>query len=65
MNKKTLDELLEEWSVLPPGTWENENTYLMNDWFAIANDDGICAYFNNDKDAFSFRLIKINSILNG
>lgn len=57
-----LDELLQEWSVLPPGQWEND--IGPRDWFAVANDAGIAAYFAEEKDAFAFRLHKINCILN-
>jgi hypothetical protein len=59
---KTLDELLEDWSVLEPGLWKNETG--PEGWYAVANDDGIIAYFRDEKDAFAFRLDKINQILN-
>lgn len=66
-NKKTLEELLEEWSVMSPGMWENDLTAspLIGDWYTVANDNGIIAYFGEEKDAFAFRLNKINQILNG
>ena len=60
--KKTLEELLEDWSVLPPGTWENKSG--PQDWYAVCNDDGIVAYFAKEQDAFIFRLDKINTELN-
>ena len=34
-------------------------------WFAVINDDGIMAYFLRERDAFRFRLDRINAILNG
>lgn len=34
-------------------------------WWAVSNDDGICAYFANEGDAFRFRLAEINRALNG
>jgi len=60
--KKSFDELLEEWSVLSPGLWENETG--PKDWFAVANDNGIVAYFGEEKDAFAYRLDRINTELN-
>jgi len=60
--KKTLEELLEEWSVLYPGMWENKSG--PQDWYAVSNDDGIVAYFAKEGDAFMFRLDKINTELN-
>jgi len=60
--KKTLEDLLEEWSVLPPGLWENETG--PKDWYAVSNNDGIVAYFGKEQDAFAFRLDKINTELN-
>jgi hypothetical protein len=62
---KTLNDLLEDYSVMFPGQWENElsNTTL-KDWYAVANDNGIIAYFAEEKDAFGYRLDRINTILN-
>lgn len=59
---KNLDELLEEWSVCPPGLWENNHG--PKEWYAVCNNDGIIAYFGSEKDAFGFRLFKINQLLN-
>ncbi len=64
-NEKSLDELLNEWSVMSPGMWDNDNAKTLGDWYAVCNDDGIVAYFGNKKDAFRFRLVEINRILNG
>jgi hypothetical protein len=58
----TLDELLETWSVLPPGTWENKT--VPKGWYAVTNDEGIVAYFARNIDAHRFRLDAINRILN-
>jgi hypothetical protein len=58
----TLLTLLEEWSVLAPGQWEND--VGPEGWYAVANDQGIVAYFGAERDAFAFRLMKINIILN-
>lgn len=60
--KKSLEELLEEWSVMEPGTWDNNQG--PQGWWAVANDTGIVAYFNNEQDAFYYRLNKINHFLN-
>lgn len=60
---KDLEELLEEWSVMEPGAWENETG--PKGWYAVSNDDGIVAYFGKEGDAFGFRMYRINQILNG
>ncbi len=60
---KDLDTLLEEWAVLPPGAWVNEEG--PTGWYAVANDKGIIAYFGKQADACRFRLAEINRILNG
>jgi hypothetical protein len=59
----TLDDLLEKWSVLGPGQWENRTG--PKGWFAVANDEGITSYFGDEKDALRFRLSEINRELNG
>lgn len=59
----TLEELLEEITVLFPENWGDES----NDfswWYAVTNKDGIIAIFANQDDAFNFRLSYINRILN-
>jgi len=62
--KKTLEELLDDVSVLFPGDWENESTPTLGDWYAVVNDDGIIAYFGKKEHAFFFRLAYINALLN-
>lgn len=62
MEKKTLDDLLEEWSVLPPGQWDNDHG--PKDWFAVCNNEGIRAYFEDETDAFRWRISMINLALN-
>lgn len=59
----TLDELLDVWTVMEPGMWENNDG--PEDWWAVCNDDGIVAYFGNKSDAYRFRLDRINCTLNG
>lgn len=61
--KENLTELLEQWSVLAPGQWDNENG--PEGWFAVCNDEGIVAYFADEPTAFRFRLAEINRELNG
>ena len=58
-----LDELFDTWTVFEPGTWEND--IGPKDWWAVANDVGIIAYFGSEKDAFRFRFQEINRALNG
>lgn len=59
----SLDDLLEVWSVLEPGMWENDTG--PEGWFAVSNADGIVAYFGTETDAYRFRLAEINRALNG
>ncbi len=66
MNTKSLNQLLEEVDVLHPGMWENEmsHNHLLSSWYAVANHEGIIAYFGDEVDANRFRLDYINRILN-
>ena len=58
---KTLDQTLERWFVMSP---EREGN--LKDWSAVGNDDdGIIAYFFDEKAAYRFRLAEINRELNG
>ena len=59
---KSLDELLEEISVLDE--WENQ-TKGLDGWFAVCTDLGIIAYFGERTEAYRFRLDYINRLLNG
>lgn len=61
LKDKSLDELLEEISVLDE--WENQ-TKGLEGWFAVATDLGIIAYFGEPSEAYGFRLAYINRILN-
>lgn len=61
---KTIDELLEEISVLSPGMWENEVSHILEDWYVVVNSKGVIAYFGNESDALRFRLNYINTLLN-
>lgn len=60
---KNLDDLLDEWAVIAPGMWDNETG--PKDWYAVACDKGIVAYFGEEAAACRFRLAEINRILNG
>lgn len=60
----TLDDLLEEISVIEYGLWNNQNTKGLVGWWAVATDLGIVAYFGSEQDALRFRLDYINRILN-
>jgi hypothetical protein len=60
---RSLDVLLETWDVYGPGVWENCEG--PEGWWAVANEDGIVAYFGAESDAFRFRLAEINRALNG
>ena len=58
----SLEQLLDEVQVIEE--FENEATGILSGWFAVANNEGIIAYFGNEKDACRFRLDYINQILN-
>lgn len=73
-----IDDLLQEISVLPVddmvddfkgGTENDQKMYqlntLLSGWFAVANEEGIIAYFGTQDEAFSYRLNYINRVLNG
>ena len=61
--ERTLHELLDAISVMAPGSWENDAG--PNDWYAVCNDDdGIIAYFQDERAAYRFRLDYINGLLN-
>lgn len=65
MNKKSLDQLLEEVDVLSPGMWYNElSSTEMSGWWVVCTAEGIVAYFCNENDANRFRLDYVNRILN-
>lgn len=68
-----LDTLFEEISVLPCGDMlDNFPTgsklrrlnRLLKGWYAVANTDGVIAYFGEEKEAYRFRLDYINRIIN-
>ena len=65
MEKQSLDELLDEISVMGPGQWENElSGSIVGEWWAVVNEAGIIAYFGDESQAFFFRLALINARLN-
>lgn len=61
---KSLDDLLEQISVMAPGCWENEQSLTLGNWWAVCNEEGIVAYFGKETDALRFRLSYINGLLN-
>lgn len=58
-----IQDLFEKWSVLEPGMYETQHGPA--GWWAVANDNGIIAYFGDEKTAYRFRLAEINRELNG
>ncbi len=60
----SLEDLLALITVYGPGEWENDLGEQLEDWYAVADEAGIIAYFINEKDAFRFRLDLINIRLN-
>ncbi len=61
LKSMNLDELLDEISVMHE--WSND-TRGIDDWYAVATDLGIIAYFGSEHEAYRFRLDYINRILN-
>lgn len=59
---KSLDGLLEVWSVHEPGSWENDSG--PKGWWAVSNREGIKAYFGEEADAFRWRMSQICRELN-
>ena len=57
-----LKEALDQWTVYDPGYWVGDGPKC---WYAVANNDGIVAYFEDVVDASRFRLAEINRALNG
>lgn len=77
-NSLDLEILLQEISVLSVddmvddfkgGTENDQKMYqlntLLSGWYAVANEEGIIAYFGTQEEAFSYRLNYINRVLNG
>ena len=72
-NQLNLETLLEEISVLPCDDMVDDfeegdmlfvlNT-LLSGWYAVATNQGIIAYFGDEKEALGFRLNFINRLLN-
>ena len=64
----SLDDLLDAYTVYDPDEREHapEETQACwpEGWYAFADNSGIVAYFGNANDAFGFRLLRINALLN-
>lgn len=65
---KNLDELLEEYSVIPVDDLDNYEDVPahkhLKGWFGVVDNDGIQAYFSTELEAFRYRLNLINLKLN-
>jgi hypothetical protein len=59
---RTFYDLLEDISVIPAGEVLASD---VSEWFVVADNDGVIAYFAREADAFAFRLMVINMALNG
>jgi len=64
-DKKDLQYWLETITVFEPGSLESKYDVGPPGWWAVCNQDGICAYFGKEADAFRFRLAEVNRMLNG
>lgn len=65
---RTLNELLDTWGVMEVAAIDQQTRAQwssLDGWYAVANDDGIVAYFMDRSDAFRYRLAQINRELNG
>lgn len=59
-----LNELLNEITVIPYDGFRTNETSCIKGWWAVANTNGIVAYFFRESDACRFRLDYINRLLN-
>jgi hypothetical protein len=59
-NHITLDRALDAWAV-----FDDDDHDGPVGWYAVADEDGIVAYFAHELDAFRFRLAEINRMMNG
>ena len=67
METKDLEWYLQEIQVQEINSIDFEDGhagYYLDGWFAVVNEEGICAYFGNETDALRFRLDYINRKLN-
>lgn len=46
----------EEWDVFPPGEWDNSDG--PPDWYAVANNSGIVAYFGDEHLACEYQRVQ-------
>lgn len=62
--KRNLEFYLDSISVHAPGMWENDQG--PKGWYAVSDDDdgGIIAYFQNETDAYRYRMRRISDKLN-
>jgi hypothetical protein len=60
----SLDRELEKISVFEPYEHGQDTPQSIDDWWAVADDDGIIAYFNSESEAFRYRLNLVNRKLN-
>ena len=61
-NNLDLDDALDEISIIEA----DEAPYnRVSGWYAVADTDGINAYFSTETEALAYRLFLINRILNG
>ena len=62
---KDLDYYLENITVEYPLEFPPKHEFAdLTDWYGVANEEGIIAYFGRESDAFRFRLDYINQLLN-
>lgn len=59
-----LEKLLQEITVLEYDAFRNGGNVYLEGWWAVANTNGIVAYFFRETDACRFRLDYINRLLN-
>lgn len=60
-----LDAALESFQVFDPSELDEGFNVGPKGWWAVANDDGIIAYFADESSACRFRLAEVNRVLNG
>lgn len=66
---ESIDDALGEIQILSPEEKDDapiETQACWPDgWWAVADGNGVVAYFGNEADAAAFRLMQVNTILNG
>ena len=61
-NNLNLHEFLEEITVMEVSEIPKPN---IENWYAVADTDGINAFFSTETEAYAYRLFLVNRVING